>query len=58
MGRESRIIKDRTCHHCREILYDVSVEYVQRHAKDCQRMQRAGLVMPTVVGRKELSDEV
>ena len=58
MGRESRVIKDRVCRHCREVLYDVSVEYVKKHAETCQRMQRAGLVMPTIVGRKDLIHEL
>mgnify|MGYP001581749690 CR=1 FL=1 len=58
MGREARIVKDRTCEHCQEVLYDVSTEYLKRHAEDCQRMQRAGLVMPTIVGRKDLIHEL
>ena len=55
MGREARVIKDRTCHYCQEILYDVSVEYLKEHAKICERMKRAGLVMPTVVGRTDIN---
>lgn len=58
MGREARVTKDRVCEHCQETLYDVSIDYLKKHAETCERMQRAGLVMPTIVGRKDLTDGV
>ena len=54
MGREARITKDRACQHCGETLYDVSTDYLKNHAETCKRMQKAGLVMPTIVGRTEI----
>ena len=54
MGYESRLVKDRVCKTCHEVLYDVSVEYLKKHAEACKRMGKVGLVMPTVVGRKDL----
>ena len=45
MGRESKVVKERTCQSCEKVLVINSKQMVD-HSRMCKRYQKLGLIMP------------
>lgn len=47
MGREEHVRKERTCKHCKRVLYRNAKE-LKKHSETCQAAIKLGLIIPGI----------